>query len=98
MMKCLTPYREIHDRYGTSYYRYRIGLKGSTAQIFYNTYTNNKWYIAYCRMDGSTENSIFGGIVFDTAEEAKQYVDQKLVEEGYILLTEEQYEKFAILI
>jgi len=96
----LTPFIEVsyitdHKAYVRRLFNHKIYNNADWVQIFKNADGRvhfrymDKHYITYVDDPKCFIYSI---------NKTKKYVDQKLIEEGYILLTEEQYEKMAILI
>jgi hypothetical protein len=65
-------------------YYYRINLMKNSQ---YNVYNDiGRWYSFFVQDD------------FNTLEEAQNALDNYLLDGGYILLTEKQYEKYRVLL
>lgn len=88
----LTPYQSN----GRFWYRYNLKNRSWYGYIHYDVV--NRFHSIY-RIIGINNNKV-GHIkkYFDCLENAKEELDKELVKRGHILLTDEQYEKLAILI
>lgn len=83
-----------------SYARYDIERTRWFAQIehiqwFSNNSGREYWICGYFKIDGlfiATKEE------FSSFEAAQNYIDSKLIEEGYIILTQEEADKLSILI
>lgn len=93
----LIPYQYEHLTVTTKLWC-RYGLKPNRSWHGYITrYLDNKFHAFYRLGDLDNYKSSPLGI-FYSLEQAKKALDYELKRIGYILLTQEQYEKFVILI
>jgi hypothetical protein len=98
----LTPWMRQEDYcyerldFFQKYYTWRGRVKQGYHINYPKKWSWRYWHVAEKHADYYTTDD---NQLFDTREEAQAFVDQKLIEQGrYKLLTEEEYEKLAILI
>ena len=94
----LTPYKVKQRRIKgllPIYFRSDIKNNEDYAVIFIDINFNSEWIFCLGRVGGSENYSTRS---YKTVNEAKEQLDCRLIKEGCILLTEEQYEKMVILI
>lgn len=88
----LTPYQYIDLPVSKFWYRYDLKPDRSWYGFIHRD-IDRRFNIHYRDKNNNTHRN-----TFSTLEKSQLILDQELMEEGYILLTEEQYEKFKILI
>lgn len=97
----LTPWIRQQDYcYERIDFSKQYSWRGRVRQGYHRNYPK-KWSWRYWHVKEKHANnySIDDNQLFYTREEAQAFVDQKLIEQGYYkILTQEQYEKLAILI
>lgn len=89
----LTPWQL--DQSDNSYNRNNIGSGGAVASIYFIPSYNKKWYVVRSDKPSIISNRMGG---FETKEEAMEFCDNKLIEDGYVLLSEEEYDKVSVLV
>ena len=87
MIKCLGPYQHKPDKLGDAYWRYP--LLGTMLYGVFQVKTT-KWY-------RHRAVPAIPMAVYDTMEQAMTALDQELIEHGYTLLTQEQFDKYKLL-
>lgn len=101
--KILTPYHNLSNSNSdpNSFWRDRIDLPivnygnaPTVCNVFYQK-NSNRWVVIYAPMI-STPWETLG--TFKSKEAAMAAADQKLIELGYTLLNEEEYNKLSVLI
>jgi hypothetical protein len=99
MEKYLSPYKRQPSHSWERWGRYDLSgdIRLWVAKPLPNNGWSNRrvkdWYI-----NGENFSSLPNDQGFDTKEEAMEALDRWLVEQGYVLLTEEQWEKLVVLV
>ena len=88
MNKYLSPYITSTV---SNLYKYRKSLLGSHEFGYSKSYKDG-WGL--CSWDAR----FWQGKYFNTEQEAKKYLDEYLIDKGYVFLTEKQFSKLKILL
>lgn len=85
----LTPWypQWFHPNYPSQYIRFGVGSDYEIGVRLSHSPNNETW-----------QSDILFGMLFPTAEEAMAATDEALAKLGYVFLTEEQVEKFQVLV
>jgi hypothetical protein len=91
IMKYLEPY----NNYADCWQRYILGEKDETDKIVWWYYIRNikncDQFVVHCGNEKIEKK-------FNSLNEAQKFLDEKLLEQEYVLLTKEQYDKLIVLL
>ena len=84
--KYLSPYKRIHGsaNIDEGYIRNYIGGSGG--------------FMVWKSYDGVDWRRVLNPSSFHSLDAAKEHLDKELIEKGYIFLTDEQFEKYQLLL